>query len=543
MVTRSIIAALLVCAFVRSPSQLKFLLEDFEGMNENVAGDLPANGFFTYGNFKMSVEKTGEHHGYSGERNMRITRTAKLDHGGWGKGVSVLVSLDQSTDYLNFYVKSEKQNGPLKWRIELQEDDHPDKVFQKERDDIWQQTVTIEPKGEWQLVSVPLRDFRDANPGGDGGFNIGQYGGCLLVVLFALEDPAQVPPRLAFSVDFICFSKGPLPQGVKIFDPPAAAMNDFCALGAWSSEGNTANFVDIPRSFERDCGNGKKLGIAHFFQSFSVQGDGGEYHYPSVERINQVIDAGYIPMITLEDHFVNTGANTRQPNIYSILEGHFDSFFGYWAHHIKQVKGTVLLRILHEFNGDWYPWCTVKNDRKGELVARAFRYIHNIFRDNNVSNVRFVWCPNSMSVPQESWNDIMDAYPGDEYVDFVGLDIYNGAGTDKGANIWRSFRKEGIENYSRLTQLKPGKPLLICESASRERRAMEGGQTKAEWIAQMGEALRTDMSKVRLLAWFNEKETFKINSSVESRKAYREYVMDNSYFRGGTDEMGRLLRR
>jgi hypothetical protein len=543
MVKRSAFTILLsIFAILYSPAQLKFLVDDFEGMGEG-DGDLKENGFFTFGTVSSRVERSGDNHGYSGKRAFRVTRSGRQEYGGWGKGVGLNIGLDADTDHLNFYVLTDKKNGPVKWRIEIQEDDDFDHIFKKERDDVWEHHITLAARGEWEFVSIPLKAFKDANPGGDGDFNVGQYGGRLFVLLFSLPDADKLPANMGWTFDFICFSKGVLPRGQKLFDAPPSTMMDFCALGAWSSEGNSANFADIPRSFEGIFGGGKKLGVAHFFQSFSVAGDGGEYHYPSVERINRVIEAGYIPMITLEDHFVNASSQARQPNIYSIVEGHFDSFFGYWAHHIKQVKGVVLLRILHEFNGDWYPWCTVKNDRKGELVARAFRYIHNIFRDNNVNNVRFIWCPNSMSVPQESWNNIMDAYPGDEYVDFVGLDIYNGAGDGKGANLWRSFRKEGIENYFVLTQQKPGKPLFICEAASRERRISEGGQSKAEWIDQMSEALRSDMSKARLLAWFNEKETFKVQSSNESQRAYQDHIMKNPYFRDGTQDLEKLLRR
>jgi beta-mannanase len=204
------------------------------------------------------------------------------------------------------------------------------------------------------------------------------------------------------------------------------------------------------------------------------------------------------------------------------------------------VQGTVLLRILHEFNGDWYPWCTVKNDKNPFLLAKAFRYIHNIFKENNVTNVKFIWCPNSMSIPSDPWNYIMDAYPGDEYVDIVGLDIYNGAGT---AKSWRSFRKEGIENYFLLTQELPEKPLIVCETASRERRAGECGkcQDKEEWIKEMSEALKTDMSKIRLLSWFNEKETFKLNSSSGSKQAYLNYVMKDDYYRSGPFAIKKIL--
>jgi beta-mannanase len=257
-----------------------------------------------------------------------------------------------------------------------------------------------------------------------------------------------------------------------------------------------------------------------------------------VERINKVIEEGYIPLITLEDHFINPDPAAPQPNLYSIVEGHFDSFFGYWAHHIKQVKGTVLLRILHEFNGDWYPWCIIKNDKNAYLVAKAYRYIHNIFKENNVTNVKFVWCPNSMSVPQEKWNFIMSAYPGDEYVDYVGLDIYNGAGK---AALWRSFRKEASENYFLLTERFPSKPLLICETASRERRPGEEGQTKAEWIKEMSETCKTDMAKIKLIAWFNEKETFKVNSSEAARDAFLNYIWNDGYFKSGAKELKQMI--
>ena len=126
----------------------------------------------------------------------------------------------------------------------------------------------------------------------------------------------------------------------------------------------------------------------------------------------------------------------------------------------------------------------------------------------------------------------LDAYPGNEYVDFVGLDIYNGAGK---SILWKSFRKEGIENYFILTQQLPDKPLLICETASRERKSNETdfAQNKAEWICQMSDALKSDMSKIRLLSWFNETETFKINSSKETQNAYLNYIIKDDYFKSG----------
>jgi len=529
----------ILCSY-SSYAQLKFIIEDFEGFCDG-SSDLKANGVFTFGKVKASVNSKihGEHpvanyRDYAGERAIKIEYYGKFEYGGWGKGLGLNIELDQENDNLNFYV-NQIEGTPVNLKIEIQEDDNSNNSFQKENDDVWVCTEIIGAKSGWQIMSLPLKKFQDSNPGGDGVFNTGYKHGKIFSVVFSFAEPTKLVKKQIFYFDFISFSKAGLVTGAGMFDAPAAQVNTFCCLGAWSKEGNTANFSDIAKSFEENFkpASEKKLGVVHFFHPFAVDGGNTQNHYPSVERINKVISEGYVPMITLEDHFVNTNPNFKQPNLYSIVEGHFDSFFTAWAKEIQQVNGTVLLRILHEFNGDWYPWCTINNDRNPQLVVNAYRHIRNIFKNNQVDNVKFIWCPNSMSVPQESWNYIMDAYPGDEYVDYVGLDIYNGAG--KGQEVWRSFRKEGMENYFILTEKILGKPLLVCEVASRERSSGEGDlrQGKAEWIKQMSEALKSDMSKVKLLAWFNEKETFRVNSTSEARNAFLNYIMKDEFFQAG----------
>lgn len=528
---------LLSAIFNPAKAQLKFLLEDFEGFSVG-SSEIKGNGIFTFGSVKAEVDSkifsaSAVKQSYAGTKAIKI-ETNKGEFGGWGKGLSLNLELDAHQDHINFYINY--QDGVnSKIKIELQEDDNNDHVYTKEMDDTWAYTLPLESKKGWDLISIPLNKFKDANQAGDGTFNVGYKKGKLFTFIVTFTEKDFLANKHTLYFDFISFSKGKLPTGQTIFDAPPAAADDFCTIGAWSIEGNTANFSDIAAAFESHFKpQGAKLGVVHFFQSFAVDGGSQQNHYPSVDRINKVIKEGYVPMITLEDHFVNAKPGAKQPNLYSIVDGHFDSFFGYWAHQIKEVKGTVMVRILHEFNGDWYPWCTVKNDKDPALVAKAFRYIINIFRENKVNNVKFVWCPNSMSVPQESWNYIMDAYPGNDYVDFVALDIYNGAGDSKGATLWRSFRKEGIENYFQLTQQLPTKPLFICETASRERKPGEPGQSKADWIKEMADAIKTDMSKIRLLTWFDERETFKVNSSLESKNAYQNCVLKDAFFKQGT---------
>lgn len=513
-------------------AQLKFVIEDFEGFSDGAA-DLKANGVFTYGNIKANVDyRSGIQQAYAGERFLRVYKDGKTDFGGWGKGIGLNIELDPVRDHFNFYV-FQPASGIDTVKIELQEDDGGNNTYEKDQDDSWTCLQKIEIKPAWQLISIPLTKFKDSNRGGDGLFNISYEYGKLLTLIFSFPGRQAVSETVAF--DFICFSQDKLPTGPGLLDAPAASPADLCNLGIWSKEGNAGNFIDIASSFENNLkyGSEKKLGVIHFFQPFSVNGSNDKKHYPSVERINKIIREGYIPMITLEDHFVNANPTIKQPNLYSIVEGHFDSFFTDWAKQIKQVKGAILLRILHEFNGDWYPWCIAKNDKNPQLLVKAYKHIHDIFKMQQVMNVKFIWCPNSMSFPQEKWNFIMEAYPGDEYVDFVGMDIYNGAGK---STVWRSFRKEGIENYFIMTQRIPGKPLLVCETASRERKETEpeAAQDKAAWIKQMSEALTSDMSRIKLLVWFNEKESFRINSSPGAQGAFLDHILKNEYFKSGT---------
>ena len=520
----------------QSQAQLKFILEDFEGLAEGQT-DLKMEGLFTYGNAKaFAGQKITTGNGYSGERALKIEWNGKEHFGGWGKGVGLNIELDVYHDYFNFYVYNPSSNNRSnKIKIILQEDDNDNSVFENQHDDSWYNIVEFENKNEWQLISVPLLEFRDDNNGGDGKFNISYKEGKLFTFIVNFVD--TVIPLTNGNIwyfDFISFSKGILPTGLTLLDPPAAGKDDFCLLGAWSEEGNVGNFLEIAGNFENIFKEGanKKLEVVHFFQPFSAEGGKSKSLYPSVDKINLIVSKGYTPMITLENHYVKVNKSQRQPNLYSIIEGHFDYLFSEWAKRIKQVNGIVLLKILHEFNGDWYPWCIANNDKNAELYIKAYHRIWNIFNDQKVTNVKFIWCPNSMSSPQANWNFIMKAYPGDNYVDYVALDVYNGAG-EKGTPIWRSFRKEAIENYFQMTEYLAHKPLLICETSSRERKDNEKGdlQDKAGWISQMSEALQTDLSKIRLVTWFNEYDAFKVNSSVGSQKAFLKHIWMNDYFK------------
>ena len=232
-----------LCANNIAIAQLKFLIEDFEGFADG-SSHLEINGVFTYGNSKATIEKSNSQLSYSGDRFIKLSKQGKMNYGGWGKGVNANVVLDVNTDFLNFYVYQPSGNDTNTIKIALYEDDNDNNLYEKNNDDSWNYLYKIDTKDTWQLISIPLNKFVDANKGGDGIFNINYKEGKLLTFIINFVDSKHSKITAQnWSFDFICFSKGQLPTGPRLFDAPIASINDFCNLGAWSQEGNSGNFT------------------------------------------------------------------------------------------------------------------------------------------------------------------------------------------------------------------------------------------------------------------------------------------------------------
>lgn len=517
-------------------TQLKTVIEDFEGLADGQT-QFPKEGIFSYGGIKLTALQhvtTGS--GYSGVRAIKAQWTGKEWYGGWGIGTGLNKELNAATDFFSFYMYCPKLDSVLmdKLKIYIEDDDNDNGNFENEKDDSWHYELSISKADYWQLVSVPLAEFRDANKTGDGKFNISHKDGKLLTVSFSFLNSEKYSPAHYWYFDFISFTKGKLKTQDGLFLPLPAPKDASCMLGAWSKTGSDLNYTLIAKDFEKDFvwAKKKKINIVSFYKPFSADGKKVPNIYPAVDSLNELVKAGYTPMITLESRFAKAADTVLQPNLYAVNEGHLDYYFSDWARRLKNVKGDVYLRILHEFNGNWYPWCVANNDKNPQHFIKAFRRIRGIFWNEKATNVRFVWCPNSMSTPQASWNNFMDAYPGDEYVDVVGLDVFNGAG-QTGVPVWRSFRYEVADAYFQVTEKIPNKPLIICETSSRERFESEKGflPNKAEWIRQMAEALKTDLHKIKALVWFNQYDYYKVSSSLESQSAYLKYIWNDDYFR------------
>lgn len=273
--------------------------------------------------------------------------------------------------------------------------------------------------------------------------------------------------------------------------------SDGILLGAWIAPGSP----DAVQRVERELG--VSFAISHRYYTWLDS-------FPGQSEIwDQSV--GKQSLITWEPF----GVTLQQ-----IARGDQDDVIRKRAKAFRDFAHPVFLRFAHEMNGNWYPW----GGAYPKTFKEAWKRIHRIFREEGASNVVWVWCPNVMSVPQESWNRAEAYYPGNEYVDWIGVDGYNWGNTQKWSR-WLDFSEIFEGFYKQFADLKP---IMIAETSS-----AEGGGNKAEWIARMRHSLKTDFPKVKALIWFQEEKEvdWRVNSSEASRRAFQEFAADPELIR------------
>jgi len=152
--------------------------------------------------------------------------------------------------------------------------------------------------------------------------------------------------------------------------------------------------------------------------------------------LDRVDARGSVPLITWEP-WAGKASDPAWSLRRAILSGKNDAYITSWARGLAAYGKPVLLRFAHEMHHQTYPWAVGVNGNTAKDYLAAWRRVHDIFRRNGATNVQWVWNPNTMSGATHSYYSSVyrSVYPGDGYVDWLGLDIYNGAWTGP----WRSL--------------------------------------------------------------------------------------------------------
>lgn len=190
-----------------------------------------------------------------------------------------------------------------------------------------------------------------------------------------------------------------------------------------------------------------------------------------------------------------------------IPEGKHDLYIRKLASSIKEYGNPVVIRFGHEMNGDWYPW----GNRPLEYI-QAYRYLHNFFVKEGVTNIKWMWSVNATS----DVSKLSRFYPGDNMVDIIGIDGFN-FGTTRSFG-WQTFTAIFEPTYKYITS-NYSKPIIISETASAEL-----GGDKAVWVANLfSKELPLKFPQIKEIIWFNliKEADWRIDSSESSLQSFK----------------------
>ena len=323
----------------------------------------------------------------------------------------------------------------------------------------------------------------------------------------------------AFAALCLGFSSVAIAQSPAMFEPPAGQVYH----GAFPVSQNSTNPGDYwldPVTFENLAG--KHLAIVLWYADWSrnFSNSVGNVITQYLKPEGRVIEVGWIP---------------SQASLDDIINGALDNYLEKWFADARNLGEPIFLRFASEMNGDWVNYGGWQNGgsvstelgwQATEKYKAAWRHVHDIARQMRACNVAFVWAPNYNSVPspnvnwpQYAWNDWRNYYPGDDYVDWVGIDLYDYWGENPQGQI-RPFYQE----YA------PRKPIILAETAGHDDPAVNAN--KARYISQLFNAMESEFPCIKAFVWFNYHQSgynWRMEETTASLTNYQNRVASSRY--------------
>ena len=168
---------------------------------------------------------------------------------------------------------------------------------------------------------------------------------------------------------------------------------------------------------------------------------------------------------------------------------------GYFASSVKGSDGKLapmIFRPYHEFDGDWFWWG--KGHTSKEDFMDVWKFTVSYLRDSlNVHNFIYAFSPDCRF---NSEAEYLERYPGNEWVDMVGMDDYADFGRDGKYNLEAGLKKlKIVSDYA----AKAGKLAAFTETG------LETIPNPTWWTETLLKTLRAEkMNLAYVLVWRND---------------------------------------
>ncbi|NSW58149.1 MAG: hypothetical protein HPY44_19250 [Armatimonadetes bacterium] len=199
------------------------------------------------------------------------------------------------------------------------------------------------------------------------------------------------------------------------------------------------------------------------------------------EWANRLKRAGATPHIAWEP---NEGLDKVQDDEY--LRG--------WVQACANFGEPVFIRFASEMNGDWEAW-----SGDPDLYVKKWRMVYEAFY-RGAPNAILIWCP--FATPKST---IPLYYPGDEYVDWVGVNVYSVV--YHSGDVTKRAVDNAVQHLEFIYNLYADrKPIAIGEYAATHYCQAAASATVDFAIREMRrmyESIQTRFPRVRMINWFS----------------------------------------
>ncbi len=221
---------------------------------------------------------------------------------------------------------------------------------------------------------------------------------------------------------------------------------------------------------------------------------------PPVKGLQEAYDDGKITEMTLQvctiDHMALD--SSTNPN-FEVIDGLWDDQIRKYAKAFKEFSHPILFRVNNEMNTDWCTYSGVVTLQDPDIYKMVYSRIYNIFQEEGVDNVIWIFNPQYGNYPPASFNHHMNYYPGNDKVQMLGVTKYN-TGTyysEVFGETWDDFKPAFDALNALYSQDFSEVPWIVTEFAS----SSYGGD-KVQWMQDMFTHIG-DYKNIKAAVWFN----------------------------------------
>jgi len=247
-------------------------------------------------------------------------------------------------------------------------------------------------------------------------------------------------------------------------------------------------------------------------------------------------NAGSTPLIRVLPRSVDYETDAVDPilRLDYMNRGDFDAQIKQWADVAKQLPFPVLVEFAPEANGNWYQWSGTFYDNGPALYQAVYQRFINICRQEGATNITWVFHMNNLSNPATANNTMAQYYPGDSYIDWLGISV---VGALYQTDYWDNFTDLLDPGYTEMAAVSTTKPIAIVEASVIE--SLQDPNKKAGWITDAYNAMKSG-SYPRIKAfsfwsepsWTTEGNDLRVDSSPQTLAAARAMFLDQMFITG-----------